>query len=181
MMARFMLGLGMDQIDPNGPTPQYQTVASAAGLPPAAGPGPENGSPVALPMTFGELMGGLNPLHHLPVLGMVYRGATGDTIPAPLRILGAGIFGGPMGMVGAALTCLASEVFSMPPDMSRPALPSGMSQSAEAGIQPGQSGPGSYVTLATAVPDWLGGVTPDQAASAYRLAEARGGEEHGMA
>lgn len=180
-MARFVLSSGMDQIDPNGPAPHFQTVASATGLPPAAGPGPENGSPGALPMTFGELMRGINPLHHLPVLGMVYRGVTGDTIPAPLRILGAGIFGGPMGMVGAALTCLASEIFSMPPDLSRPALPAGMSQSAEAGIQPGPIESGGYVTLATAAPDWLGGMTLDQAASAYRLAEARGTEGHGMA
>jgi len=164
-MARFVLSSGMDQIDPNGPAPHFQTVASATGLPPAAGPGPENGSPGALPMTFGELMRGINPLHHLPVLG----------------ILGAGIFGGPMGMVGAALTCLASEIFSMPPDLSRPALPAGMSQSAEAGIQPGPIEPGGYVTLATAAPDWLGGMTLDQAASAYRLAEARGTEGHGMA
>ena len=180
-MARFMLGSSMDQMDAPGPTPHYKTVASAAGLPPPAGPGPENGSPVELPMTFGELMGGLNPLHHLPVLGMVYRGVTGDTIPIPMRILGAGIFGGPMGMVGAALTCLASEIFSVPPDTSRPALPAGMSQSAEAGMQPGSPEPGGYVTLATVAPDWLGGITPDQAASAYRLAEARGTEGHGMA
>ena len=171
----------MDLMDAPGPAPQYQTAASAAGLPPAAGPGPENAQPVPLPMTFGELLGGLNPLHHLPVLGMVYRGATGDTIPAPLRILGAGIFGGPTGMVGAALACLAGEIFSMAPDTSRPALPAGMSQSAEAGIQPGSPEPGGYVTLATVAPDWLGGVTPAQAASAYRLAEARGMEGHGMA
>ena len=170
----------MDQID-GSPTTHYQTVASAAGLPPAAGPGPDNGSPKPLDMYFDTLLGGLNPLHHLPGVGMIYRGVTGDTIPAPMRILGAGIFGGPMGMIGAALVCLADEVFSMAPDTSRPALPAGMSQSAEAGVQPGTVEPGGYTTLATTLPDWLGGASPEQAAAAYRLAAARGSEAHGMA
>ena len=169
-------------IDPAaGPRPHFQTVAAAAGLPPGAGPGPENSEPSPLDMSFDELMGGLNPLHHVPLLGIIYRGATGDALPAPLRILGAGIAGGPMGMLGAALVGLAEEVLSMPPDTSRPALPDGMSQSAEAGVQPGTRQAGGYVTLATAAPDWLGGVTPDQAASAYRLATARAVEGHGMA
>ena len=164
-----------------GPAPHYQTVASAAGLAPSQGPGADNSEPKPLEMSFGELLGALNPLHHIPLLGMIYRGATGDTIPAPLRILGAGIAGGPMGMIGAALVGLAQEVLFMPPDTSRPALPDGMSQSAEAGIQPGIHQSGGYTSLATAAPDWLGGTTPDQAAAAYRMAGARAAEGHGMA
>ncbi len=171
----------MDLTDAPGPTPHYQTVASAAGLPAHAGPGPDNALPRAMDMSFDTLLGGLNPLHHLPILGMIYRGVSGDTIPAPMRILGAGVFGGPMGMIGAALVCLADELLSMSPDTSRPALPAGMSQSAEAGVQPGTIEPGGYTTLATTAPDWLGGITPDQAASAYRLAAGRAAEAHGTA
>ena len=171
------LGQGMDlaerfamDIDA-GPAPHYQTMASAAGLRSAAGPGPETSLPQPIEMSFATLVDGLNPLHHLPGVGMIYRAITGATVPEPLRILGAGLFGGPIGMMGAAMAGLALELLSMPPDTSRPALPAGMSQSAEAGVQPGMATGTDYTTLATVAPDWLGGTDPARAAAAYRVAD----------
>ena len=163
-----------------GPTPHYQTIASAAGLPAAAGPGPDSATPRPLDMSFAALVDGLNPLHHVPGLGMMYRAITGATVPEPMRILGAGLFGGPIGMVGAAVAGLALELLSLPPDTSRPALPAGMSQSAEAGVQPGLATGDAYTTLATVAPDWLGGIDPARAAAAYRVAD-RGSDGSGSA
>lgn len=108
-----------------------------------------------------EALRGLNPLHHLPVIGMIYRAATGESIPAPMRVAGAGIFGGPLGMIGAAFTCLLEELLRMGPDQSRPPTPAGMAQTgSEAGIEPvtpGTLSGGAYTTLATVVPDFLKG------------------------
>jgi len=47
--------------------------------------------------TFGDLVDMVNPLHHLPVVGTLYRGATGDEIKPIGRIIGGAVFGGPIG------------------------------------------------------------------------------------
>jgi hypothetical protein len=45
----------------------------------------------------------INPLQHLPVISTLYRKFTGDEIaPAP-RLLGDGLFGGPLGAASAAV------------------------------------------------------------------------------
>lgn len=49
---------------------------------------------------FGDFVDIINPLQHIPVVGMVYRKLTGDTISAPAQFMGGALFGGP---VGAAL------------------------------------------------------------------------------
>lgn len=66
-------------------------------------------APVPGTMTFDELLQGLNPLHHLPVVGTIYRGITGQTIQPALRVLGGGLFGGPPGMVLAAIMAMVAE------------------------------------------------------------------------
>ncbi|MCX7931310.1 MAG: hypothetical protein N2588_02045 [Rhodovarius sp.] len=66
--------------------------------------------PIAGRLTFRDVLRGLNPLHHLPVLGSIYRAATGEEVPAPMRVLGGALFGGPIGMLIAAAT-LAVEQF----------------------------------------------------------------------
>jgi hypothetical protein len=137
---------------------------------PADGAGPV--SPEAAPqptaMSFGDVLSALNPLQHVPVVGRIYRAATGDDIPAPLKILGAGIFGGPLGIIGAAIGELAIEIIARGPDTSRPAAPAGMSATgSEASVQPvtpGTLGKDAYLTLATTQPDWLRPSTPEQLA-----------------
>lgn len=48
-------------------------------------------------VTFNDLIDIVNPLHHLPFVGPVYREFTGDQIdPAP-RIFGGTLYGGPLG------------------------------------------------------------------------------------
>ncbi len=53
--------------------------------------------------TFGDLLDLINPLQHLPIISTLYRKLTGDEIaPAP-RLLGGGLFGGPLGAASAAV------------------------------------------------------------------------------
>lgn len=47
--------------------------------------------------TFGDLLDMVNPLHHIPVVGHVYRSLSGDEIKPIGRIIGGAAFGGPMG------------------------------------------------------------------------------------
>ncbi len=145
-----------------GPTDYTQTfdTGSEAG-------GPSGGWPVALDVSRQDVMRGLNPLQHLPVVGMIYRAATSEQIPTTMRVAGAAVIGGPLGMIGAGLMSLFEAIFSMGPDTSRPAVPAGMSQTgSEAGVQPvtpGTMTDGAYTTLATTTPDFLQSGTPNTA------------------
>jgi hypothetical protein len=67
----------------------------------------EAAAPIAGEVTFDELLRALNPLHHLPVVGTLYRAATGETLAPPLRVLGALAFGG---IPGALLTAMLAAV-----------------------------------------------------------------------
>ena len=65
--------------------------------------GPDEAIPIPGEITFDEVMQGLNPLHHLPGVGMIYRLVTGEEIHPVMRVLGAGITGGPLGMALAGV------------------------------------------------------------------------------
>jgi len=79
--------------------------AVAAPLPADGGPplGPEEFVPVPGEMTFDQFLQGLNPLHHLPGVGTIYRAVTGAEIHPVMRVLGGAAFGGPVGMILAAI------------------------------------------------------------------------------
>lgn len=53
-------------------------------------------------LTFGDLIDTLNPLHHIPGVGAVYRHLTGDQIDPAARLAGGTLFAGPIGLVSAA-------------------------------------------------------------------------------
>lgn len=60
--------------------------------------------------TFADILDVVNPLQHLPVISIVYRAITGNTISPASRILGDTLFGGPIGAaVGAANALLEYE------------------------------------------------------------------------
>lgn len=116
-----------------------------------------------------------NPLQYMPVVGMLYQQATGQQTPAPLSILGSvavgAAFGGPAGVVGSVLLNFMQEMVRLGPDTSRPAAPEGMDATgSEAAIRPSSPGsitqPGGYTTLATVLPDFLGGGADTQLAVA---------------
>jgi hypothetical protein len=52
---------------------------------------------------FETLLDIINPLQHVPVVGSLYRAATGDTMSAGARLVGDTLFTGPLGLVSAAV------------------------------------------------------------------------------
>lgn len=145
------------------PTPGADPASRMFGYatpPDGAGPiGPDQLWPTAVTCTREEFLRGLNPLHHLPFIGMLYRAATGETIPTTMRVFGAGLVGGPLGMIGAGLMSIVEQMIAMGPDLSRPAVPAGMTQTgSESGVSPvtpGSLSDGAYTTLATTQPEWM--------------------------
>jgi len=90
-----------------------------AGLAPAqprdGGPalGPEEAAPIEGHATFDEVLSALNPLHHLPGVGILYRAVTGERIQPAFRVLGAAIFGGVPGMLLTAALAAVEETRPM--------------------------------------------------------------------
>jgi hypothetical protein len=59
---------------------------------------------------FSDFVALLNPLQNLPVVGTIYRQMTGDVPHPAARVIGGLIWGGPIGLIGAALTYVAEQV-----------------------------------------------------------------------
>ena len=119
--------------------------------------GPDQYMPVTPDIPFEQVLNGLNPLHYVPVVGMLYRVVTGEQIPAAMRVAGALATGGPMGALMAGLSGMLEHILALEPDQTRPALPAGMAQN-DAGmapVSPDTLAPTDYTTLATVTPDWL--------------------------
>ena len=53
-------------------------------------------------LNFRDVIDLINPLHHIPIVGRIYRAITGDQIAPGIRIAGGTIFGGPVGAAFAA-------------------------------------------------------------------------------
>ncbi|MFQ5785008.1 MAG: hypothetical protein ACE5H8_09315 [Alphaproteobacteria bacterium] len=60
-------------------------------------------------LTFGDFLDLINPLQHIPVVGSIYRAVTGDGIAPGARIFGGALYGGPIGLVGAAINAMIEE------------------------------------------------------------------------
>lgn len=90
---------------PLEPPPASEPLLARSTGPADGGPplGPDEAEPIPGEMTFRQFLEGLNPLHHLPGIGMIYRAATGAEIHPVMRVLGGAAFGGPVGMVVAAV------------------------------------------------------------------------------
>ena len=153
---------------------------------------PQGQLPGQLEMTPEQAKAGFNPLLFLPGVGMIYRAITGTSVPAPIDIassvISSAMFGGPLGIVGSLVLNGAMELARLGPDTSRPAVPEGMDVTgSEAGVRsitPGDpQQAGSYTTLATVLPDFLGGGTsayadnsaqPQRVIAAYTAGAATG-------
>ncbi|BAI76454.1 hypothetical protein AZL_e01090 (plasmid) [Azospirillum sp. B510] len=59
---------------------------------------------------FDDLIDVVNPLQQLPVVGSVYREATGETISIPARLAGGFLFGGLPGLIGSAAMVAFEEI-----------------------------------------------------------------------
>jgi hypothetical protein len=63
-------------------------------------------------LKFGDLLDIINPLHHIPIVGDIYRKLTGDDIKPAFQIAGGALFGGPLGAVLAAVNVGARGLFN---------------------------------------------------------------------
>ncbi len=61
-------------------------------------------------VTFSDFLSVINPLQHIPVVSSIYRWVTGDTIKPAARVIGGALYGGPLGLVSAALNAVVEEV-----------------------------------------------------------------------
>ncbi|MFM7346538.1 MAG: hypothetical protein ACKO1J_14370 [Tagaea sp.] len=58
---------------------------------------------------FGDLLQAINPLHHIPVVGTIYREITGATIEPAARVIGGLVFGGPAGIASALVNAVIED------------------------------------------------------------------------
>ncbi len=69
------------------------------------------------PITFHDVLDALNPLQFLPVVGTIYRVATGDEGSPPLRtavsLIGGVLTGGPVGLLTSIAGILVEHVFHL--------------------------------------------------------------------
>lgn len=73
-------------------------------------PGPQNLPPQAPDeFGFGDLIDMINPLHHVPVVGHVYRELSGDEIKPIAQIIGGAVFGGPMGAASGLVNVVVEQ------------------------------------------------------------------------
>jgi hypothetical protein len=60
-------------------------------------------------LRFTDLLAAINPLQHLPIIGTIYRAITGDTIGNVARVVGDGLYGGPIGLASGLVDVAAVE------------------------------------------------------------------------
>ena len=61
------------------------------------------------PFGFGDLVDMVNPLHHIPLVGHIYREVTGDQIRPIAQIIGGAVFGGFAGAAGSLVNVIIEE------------------------------------------------------------------------
>ena len=59
---------------------------------------------------FSDVLDVINPLQHIPGVGMLYRSLTGDELGNGARVVGGGLFGGVFGLAGAAIDAVVDAV-----------------------------------------------------------------------
>jgi hypothetical protein len=71
-------------------------------------------------VSFHQLLSALNPLQYLPVVGTIYRAATGDVIPDAVRcagsMLASGLLGGPIGLLSNIALTLGEKATGIDPE-----------------------------------------------------------------
>lgn len=59
--------------------------------------------------SFWDFLDVINPLQHIPIISDLYQELTGDKIGVAARLAGGALFGGPLGLIGAAANCVLEE------------------------------------------------------------------------
>lgn len=58
---------------------------------------------------FGDFLDMINPLQHIPLVNLVYRGLTGDTIGGAAQVVGGALYGGPIGAVAGVASAIVEH------------------------------------------------------------------------
>jgi hypothetical protein len=66
--------------------------------------------PVDESASLKDWLSAINPLHHLPIVGSIYRELTGEVIKPTMRVLGGALFGGPIGLVTSVANAIIEQV-----------------------------------------------------------------------
>jgi hypothetical protein len=70
--------------------------------------------------SFHALLSALNPLQYIPVVGTIYRAATGDVIPDAVRYAGSmlvsGLLGGPIGLLSNVALIVGEKATGIDPE-----------------------------------------------------------------
>lgn len=93
-------------------------------------------------LSFGDFLSIFNPLQHIPVVGSIYRAITGDTIAPAARVIGGGLFGGPMGLIASAFNAIIEQTTG-----------SDLGEKALALVMPNSGGPAPASPQYAALPD----------------------------
>lgn len=88
-----------------GPDNSFDSALAYASMEPAAGGNAEPPQEFG----FGDLIDMINPLQHIPIVGHLYREATGDDIKPIAQILGGAVFGGPLGAASGLVNAVVRE------------------------------------------------------------------------
>ncbi len=96
------------------PTPTNPALAPQLALT-SSDPAPESDDTGFQPfggdgLGFFDFLDIINPLHHLPFVGPLYREMTGDELSAGPRMMGSTLYFGPIGLVGSAVDVVLEEI-----------------------------------------------------------------------
>lgn len=122
-------------------------------------------------LDFGDLLDILNPLQHIPIVGNLYRKATGDEIGAAARVAGGALFGGPIGAGIAAVTAMIDRSQNPIIDLHPGDTPHDTAIAARAAATPVTTGPAAAAPAAAERPGgWMLNVAQVPQARAEALA-----------
>jgi hypothetical protein len=96
----------MEPVDTSPPLPSYRLFSAPAG---ETDDSARKRAWKGDDFSFRDVLDVLNPLQHLPVISTLYRWITGDTIGALPRIIGDGLYGGPIGLVAGLFNAQVKE------------------------------------------------------------------------
>ncbi|MDP6705435.1 MAG: hypothetical protein QF893_03740 [Alphaproteobacteria bacterium] len=100
--------------------------------------------------TFADLIDLVNPLHHIPVVGTLYRSMTGDEIAPAARLAGGALFGGPMGFASAVMAQAVEDATGKDPGAHAVAFFTGDEQADEPAPRIAATSEASAVAVAAA-------------------------------
>ncbi|MGO8920430.1 MAG: hypothetical protein ACLQJR_31430 [Stellaceae bacterium] len=122
--------------------------------------------------SFHDVLDTLNPLQHIPIVSTIYRWVTGDKPGNVARIVGDGIYGGPVGLATGMLSVAVKEETGKDPGEMAVALITGGDAEVTLGSAAAQPAAATATQAATAMQAAIAATTATQASAATTAAAA---------